>query len=147
MKKILILLMILPLLAGCETTSSDVIPLSKNSYSINVQGYDEVSTRQEMLKKAAQLTLEKGYTHFIIRNPESGSNVSYSGERPIYDTFIYNERVNGVIIPRQQTYTRWESTYSEKAYATAVVHMYHANNRKARHALNAAEILLQNLSN
>lgn len=68
------------MLAGC--VSSQEIPLSANAYRLEVSGtgrFGAGAVPQETLKRAARLTLSKGYTHFILDDPAMQTGKVYAG--------------------------------------------------------------------
>ncbi|HEY8343320.1 MAG TPA: hypothetical protein VIK75_10080 [Calditerricola sp.] len=75
------------LLAGCVSQSE--LALSQNVYrlDLNARGSIGISEAQSSAqRRAAELTLSKGYTHYIIADAKTYEGSSYVGNTPVYGT-------------------------------------------------------------
>ena len=69
-------------LGGCITTSE--MPLAKNVWQIHTETGGSLFTGQAdkaTLRRAAELTLAQGYSHFVIQNPQTQTGSSMSETR------------------------------------------------------------------
>lgn len=81
MKRIVSLIITTAALAGC--VSSQEIPLAMNAYQLEVSGtgrWGASAVPRETLRRAAQLTLEKGFTHFILEGATMQTGSTYAGQ-------------------------------------------------------------------
>lgn len=80
-------------LAGCVNISESEMALSQNVYRIDLNargrfGVDAAPKRAQV--RAAELTIAKGYTHYIIQNSASQGGTVYAGSTPVYATTTVN---------------------------------------------------------
>src|SRR5215204_1355289 len=74
-------------LGGCISTSE--MQLSKNVFQVDVAAGGALfvgGANDAAMKRAAELTLAQGYSHFVIANPNSQSSSTYVGSTPGYAT-------------------------------------------------------------
>lgn len=67
-------------LGGC--VSSQEIPLSANTYRLEVSGSGRIgagNVPNQVLKKAAALTVSKGYTHFVLIDADTQTGRTFAG--------------------------------------------------------------------
>lgn len=77
-----ILFLLLPLLAMAACVSTQEIPLSQNSFQLEVSGSGLVASAavpDQVLQRAAQGTLQRGYTHFELVNPTTSTDRRFAG--------------------------------------------------------------------
>lgn len=128
--------------AGCISTSE--MPLARNVWQINTEAGGALFTGQAdkaTLRRAAELTLRQGYTHFVIQNPTTQSGSVYVGSTP--GTATTNVSVFGNTASGTTTYTPGMPIMSPRKNVSVTVVMFHANEPQAASALDAAEILRQ----
>lgn len=141
MKKFAYLAAVL-LVTGCATTNE--MPLAPNMVRIDTHAQGALfagSAGTVTMKKAAEATIKRGYTHFRLEQATTsqgrqlaGVNTSNSGS---FNGTAYGRNVYGT----------YNSTgfatpiYAPTASAGATVIMYRANEAGAKGAWNAAEVL------
>ncbi len=67
-------------LAGC--TSTQEIPLSANRVQLEVSGTGRLgagAVPQQTLRRAAEVTLREGYTHFVLESPQTQTGRVFAG--------------------------------------------------------------------
>ena len=72
-------------LTGCVQQSE--IALASNVYKLDVDARGLIAmdaAKQSLQMRAAELTLSKGYTHYIIADARSAQGVNYLGRTPVY---------------------------------------------------------------
>jgi hypothetical protein len=96
------------LLAGCSTTSPEYqlrppggdvgytdLQLSPNRYRVSFSGSSN-STRDDvevyLLRRAAEVTLQAGYTHFVLERNDTERNARYVGDPYNYGPYYYPYR-------------------------------------------------------
>lgn len=80
MNKIALALCALPFLAACTTTNT--VPIAPDIFRLDTQASGLLFTSTagaDTLLKAAQITGQRGYTHFIIIDGASGTGTAYAG--------------------------------------------------------------------
>ncbi|WP_034658714.1 hypothetical protein [Chelativorans sp. J32] len=98
MRKLPILISLAVALAGCVSTQE--IPLSVNSYQLEVSGtgrFGAGAVPQATLKRAAELTLEKGFTHFTLGGATMQTAHTYAGQAS-FVPLIATTRSNSVTV-------------------------------------------------
>ncbi|WP_309084559.1 hypothetical protein [Chelativorans sp.] len=98
MQKLLLLLGLAAGLAGCVSTQE--IPLSMNTYQLEVSGtgrFGAGAVPQATLRRAAELTLEKGFTHFILGGATMQTAHTYAGQASVVP-IIATTRSNSVTV-------------------------------------------------
>ena len=98
MQKLLLALGAAVGLAGCVSTQE--IPLSANSYQLEVSGtgrFGAGAVPQTTLRRAAELTLEKGFTHFVLGSATMQTAHTYAGQASIVP-LIATTRSNSVTV-------------------------------------------------
>jgi hypothetical protein len=136
MKKFLPLL--LACLAGCATTSE--MPLAPNAVRLDTRASGLLfvdSAPAITMKKAAEATLSRGYTHFRLEQATTGSGSRLVG---IQSSTTGTANVYG----NYGTYSG--STFSTPMYTRTAnvgvtVVMFHANEPGAKNAFNAADVM------
>lgn len=73
--------------SGCVNISESEIALSKNVYQIDLSargrfGVDAAPKRAQI--RAAELTLQKGYSHYVIQSGGTSGGSVYAGQTPVY---------------------------------------------------------------
>ena len=84
--RISIVLAFSALLTACVSVSTSEIQLSRNVWQIQAgsQGdFVQGETANALFKRAAELTLEKGYTHFVLGVPRTNSTISTGAFTPV----------------------------------------------------------------
>ena len=87
----LALLALLVLLAGCVSTTE--MQLSQNVWRVQSSGQGLLAqgrTGNALFKRAAELTVQQGYTHFVIGLPDTASSTTVGGYTPVQATFSGN---------------------------------------------------------
>ena len=80
MKKTALALIALPFLVACTTTNT--VPISPDTFRLDTQASGLLFTGSagaDTLLKAAQITAQRGYSHFRILDGASGSGTAYAG--------------------------------------------------------------------
>ncbi len=78
-------------IAGCVSTTET--QLRQDIWQIKASGQGFLAkgkTANALHKRAAELTLEKGYTHFILGLPQTNSSLSTAGFTPIQGSVVGN---------------------------------------------------------
>lgn len=133
-------------LAGCVST--DATPLSKNVYKLNADGRGmiggrESATRKAIIKEAAELTLEKGFTHFVIADQRDDSSRTFIGMSPTTANTFGSATITGNQIYGQSRTNVYGGSpmYANQASSTAIVVMFESSDPRALNAVDAAEFL------
>ena len=129
-------------LGGCVTTSE--MPLAKNVWQVNTESGGALFVGQAdkaTLKRAAELPLAQGYTHFLNQNPTTQTGSVYVGSTP----GTANTDINyvGNMAYGTTTYTPGVPIMAPRKNVGVTVVMYHADEPQAAQALDAAAILKQ----
>lgn len=133
------------LLSACVTTSE--IPLAANAYRLetNASGvlYVDQAPKQT-LRRAAELTLAKGYTHFVLVDADVSTGSRIVG----YSTMGPSRTVSHTHHGRKSSWSVSATAYAPMtairaptSNVGATVMMYHAHEPEAATALEAAAIL------
>ena len=105
-------------LSGCVNISESEMALSQNTYRIDLNargrfGVNAAPKRAQL--RAAELTLAKGYTHYLIQGSGTQGGSVYAGNMPTYSNTNVNIVGNGafattntfggapIIMPTSQT--------------------------------------------
>lgn len=129
-------------LAGCVTTSE--MPLAKNVWQVNTEAGGSLFVGQAdkaTLKRAAELTVAQGYTHFIIQNPNTQTGAVYVGSTP--GTANTTVNVVGNTAYGTTTYNPGVPIMAPRKNVSVTVVMFHANEPQAATAIEAVSILKQ----
>ena len=130
------------LLSACVSTSH--MQLAPNAYRIETNASGLLFVGQagdETLRRAADLTLAKGYSHFRIVDAGYGTGSAITGisQGPTYGSAtISGNTIYGRTYTAPTTVTR---TPTEKATATVV--MFHAGDPESGGAFDAAQVLAE----
>ena len=123
------------ILAGCVSTSETQI--SSSVWQIQARGQGAMArgkTANELFRRAAELTVEQGYSHFVLGVPQTSSSHTMGGITPVQANIIGNSVfVSGgqpIVVYRENT--------------TALVAMA---NSAADGALDARDVLMRVQSN
>lgn len=142
MKKLIILAAVSLTVTACATT--DEMPIAPNMVRIDTQASGLAftgSVGRVTMKKAAEATIKRGYTHFKIADMNSNRGQRLVGMNSnSYGTFNANTMGKSTY----GTYSGFGSatpTYAPTASVGATVIMYRANEAGAKGAWNAAEVL------
>lgn len=129
-------------LASCATTSE--MPLAPNMVRLDTQASGLIFTSAAgaiTMKKAAEATIKRGYTHFRIEQAQTASGSRFVGMNT-YGTGTAQASVYG-----NTAYGNYSGTsistpmYAPTAQIGVTVIMFHANEAGARGAFDAAEVL------
>ena len=102
MKRLISLPIVAAALVGC--VSSQEIPLAVNAYQLEVSGTGRWAANavpKETLRRAAQLTLEKGFTHFILAGATMQTGSTYAGQVSVIPV-VAKTRSNSVTVRMYQ---------------------------------------------
>lgn len=141
MRKFLAMIMMAGL-AGCATTSE--MPLAPNVVRLDTQASGALFTSSAgaiTLKKAAEATLARGYTHFRLDQASTSSGQRFVGMTT--NTFgngqatAFGNRAYGTFSGTSFSH----ANYAPTASVGVTVIMFHANEAGARGAFDAAEVL------
>jgi hypothetical protein len=138
MRKLTIALLSSAALAGCVTTQE--VPLAPNVVRLDTHATGALFVGQasgQTLKRAAELTLQNGYTHFRLESPETAQGERLAG---VYSSGSATAFGSG------SSATAYGSGFSTPVYArtadvTVTVVMFHAHDPQAKDAFDAAAIL------
>lgn len=130
----------LGVLSGCVSTSE--MQIAPNAYQIETNAGGLVFMGQagpQTLKRAAELTIAKGYTHFRLVGAgiETGSKVTgiIPGQTRAQATVV------GSTVYGSAYSTPATVVHAPTERATATVVMFHANDPEAEGAFDAAQVL------
>ena len=129
-------------LAGCVTTSE--MPLAKNVWQVNTSAGGSLFVGQAdkaTLKRAAELTVAQGYTHFVIQNPNTQTGSEYIGSLP--GTANTTMHMVGNTAYGTTTYSPGMPIIEPRKSVSVTVVMFHANEPQAANAIEAASVLKQ----
>lgn len=135
-------LLTLPL-AGCISTQE--MPLSENVWRINTEAGGLLFVGQASkatLKRAAELTLKQGYTHFRLVDASIATGSEFAGYMP--GQARTNMTVMGDTAIGTTTYSPGIAIKRNTAQAGATVIMYRSGDPEAKGALDAEDVLRQN---
>lgn len=127
--------------AGCVQTQE--LPLAANVYRLETSssGMGAGSrVQQETMRRAAELTLGKGYTHFVLTEAAMQTGARHVGNTPVYANTTAN--VYGRTGYAQTTYSGGQPIYASTVNAGVTVVMFGASD-KPDNALDAAQILAE----
>ena len=105
----LITLLAIMFLAGCVQTSE--LRLAENVFQLQASGQGLLAqgkTSGAVFKRGAQLTIDNGYSHFVLGVPSTRSSSSVVGFTPVYANIVGNSVfVNGgqPMVARRETTT------------------------------------------
>lgn len=128
------------LAAGCVQTSE--LPLAANVYQLEAEGrglLGAARTDREISKRAAEITLEKGYSHFILANASAQRDTRYAGSTPGFANTTVN--VAGSSAFATTTYSSGIPIYSSSKNTSVTVVMFRADDPEAANAIDAAAYL------
>lgn len=91
------------------------------------------------LRRAAELTLRSGYTHFVLADASMSSGTQFGGFTPGLSSTSVS--VVGNTAYGTTTYSPGVPIFRPTGQAGATVVMYRASDPEARNALEAAEVL------
>lgn len=139
MVRLIVGVLLAAVLAGCVAQTS--VPIERRVWRMETRGDGALGTeyaRTEVLRDAAGLTLQQGYTHFVIRDaadfpsPKNPINVALFGQ------FRVMQFGSGIPIPPVAA----SRAYSEPTVFRAVtVVMYGPRDERPRDAYLALEVL------
>jgi hypothetical protein len=137
-RKLALALLCSAALSGCVTTQE--VPLAPNMVRLDTHAAGALFIGQasgQTLKRAAELTLQNGYTHFRLESPQTGQGEQLAG--------IYSSG-NATAFATGYGATGFSSGFSTPLYArtadvAVTVVMFHANDPQAKNAFDAAAIL------
>jgi hypothetical protein len=127
-------------LTGCISTSE--MPLAKNVWQIHTETGGVLFTGmadKATLKRAAELTLAQGYTHFLIQNPNTQSGEVYAGSTQGFAST--NLSMVGNTAYGTTTYTPGVPLMKPVKNVSVTVVMFHENEPQAAQALDAVAML------
>ena len=125
--------------AGCVQTQE--MPLAANVYRLDSSGSGLIGASRVptvTLRRAAELTISKGYTHFVLADAGMQSGARQIGNTPIYGSTTAN--VYGNIGSANTTIHGGQPIYARTARAGVTVVMY-AGGDKPGNSLDAAQVL------
>ena len=125
--------------AACVQTTET--PLSSNIYQISAEGSGAIAaalTERELLKRAAQLTLEQGYTHFVLSDAQRATRSESGGLDTFPGSTIYTEPGNSVTATRPPGFAA--PTYRPIKNVSVLVAMF-TDSDKPKDALAAVDYL------
>lgn len=135
--------------SACMTTKTE-IPLAANAVQIQVSGGGLASREQvtrDTLQHAAQLTVDRGYTHFRLAAADVSDQIVQVGTTPVQaQTFgstyghTFGNTYGGTWSGTTMV-TGGQPIMARRTDAKAVVLMYHADDPEAENALDANAIL------
>lgn len=79
------------LIAGC--VSQNELALSKNVYKLDVDSRGLIARHEaktSIQRRAAELTLSRGFTHYIIADASTSEGARYLGRTPVYGNTTIN---------------------------------------------------------
>lgn len=126
----------------CACVTTQEMPLSANVWKIQTDAGGLLFVGQassQTLKRAAELTLKQGYTHFRIADAAMNSGSEFAGYIPGQTNTTVN--VMGSTAYGTTTYAPGVALRRPTAQASATVIMYHSNDPEAKNALDAEAIL------
>lgn len=129
-------------LAACVTTQE--MPLSANVWRIQTEAGGLLFVGQaapQTLKRAAELTLKQGYTHFKLVDASVATGSEFAGYVPGQSNTTVNVNAMGNAAYGTTTYSPGVALRRPTAQAGATVIMYHSNDPEAKNALDAEAIL------
>lgn len=132
--RVLLLAAMLPLV-GCVQTSE--LPMAANVVRLESSAGGIVGRARapkETLRRAAEMTLAKGYTHFVLADVNSSTDTFYAGSSPGQVSVHGNTATVRPGSPR----------YGSRTSVGVTVVMYRASDPQAASALNAREVLAAN---
>lgn len=130
----------LALLSGCISTQE--MPLSENVWRIQTEAGGLLfvgQTSKQTLKRAAELTLKQGYSHFRLVDASMASGSEFVGYTP--GMARTNVSVVGNTAYGTTTYSPGVPINRPTSQAGATVIMYRAGDPEAKDALDAESIL------
>jgi len=132
-------------LAACATTSE--MPLAPNMVRLNTQASGLLFTStagQTTLRKAAEATLARGYTHFRLEQADTQTGSQLVGMSANTTGFgngtVYGNGFSGTY----NSTTTYMPMRAPTASIGVTVVMFHANEAGAKNAFNAAQVLKKN---
>lgn len=134
MNRMLALTSALLLLTSCATTSE--VPLAKNMVRLDTQASGLIYTSsagQITMKKAAEATLRRGYTHFRIDQASTSHGSRMTGMSANTSGWVNGGSYGGSTI--------YTPMHAPTASVGLTVVMFHAGEAGARDAFDAAEVL------
>lgn len=136
------LVMAVPL-AGCISTQE--MPLSENVWRVHTEADGLLFVGQASkatLKRAAELTLKQGYTHFRLVDASMATGSEFAGYMPGQSRT--NVAVMGNTAVGTTTYSPGVALSKPTTQNGATVIMYRSGDPEAKGALDAEEVLRQN---
>ena len=127
--------------AGCVQTQE--LPLAANVYRLESSGSGLIGASRvptEILRHAAELTISKGYTHFVLTNAGMQSGARQIGNTPINGSTTAN--VYGNTGYANTTIYGGQPVYAKTARAGVTVIMY-VTGDMPENALDAAQVLAE----
>ena len=125
--------------AGCVQTQE--MPLAANVYRLESSGSGLIGASRvptATLQRAAELTISKGYTHFLLTDAGMQSGARQIGNTPIYGSTTAN--VYGSTGFANTTIFGGQPIYARTARAGVTVVMYGVDDRP-ENALDAAQVI------
>lgn len=127
-------------LASCVQTQE--IPLQNNVWRLETEGRGLIgaaSVNDSTLKRAAELTLEQGYTHFVLRDTGSSRSSRVVGRTPVYAQT--NASIVGNSVYSTTTYTGGTPIVAHQANLGVTVIMLREGDRGVDSAIDARSAL------
>lgn len=126
-------------LSGCVSQSE--MALSNNVYKIDVDAQGLISmamAKGQIQQRVAELTLAKGFTHYIIQAAGTQNSTIYAGHTPVYGNTTVN--VFGNTAYANTTYTGGQPINIPTSQTSVIVTMFKAPDVPAS-AIDAAQVL------
>ena len=133
---------LLCLLGLTARVSTSEMPLQNNIWQVDVEAGGRLfvgGADKAALKRAAELTIAQGYTHFVISNPNTQTSTTYAGSTAGFSQT--NVNVIGNTAYGSTTYTPGVPIFRPQKNVTVTVTMFHAGEPGAANALDAAATL------
>ncbi|WP_245509677.1 hypothetical protein [Rhizobium ruizarguesonis] len=138
MKRIMLALAV-AVLAGCVSQSE--MALSNNVYKLDIDASGLIGTsiaKGQAQRRVAQLTLDKGFTHYLIQAADTQNSRTYAGNMPVYANT--NVDIVGNTAYGNTTYTGGQAIYRRQSQTSIVVAMFRSPNIPGN-AIDAAAVL------
>ncbi|WP_146198923.1 hypothetical protein [Falsochrobactrum shanghaiense] len=139
MRSIVLVAVCATALSGCVQTQE--MALAKNVYQLEVSGSGLIAASQvpgSIQKRAAELTISKGYSHFLMGNANLRSGSEFAGYMPGQSNTTINTFGNSAYA--NTTYSPGFAMRRRTANASVTVVMFNAKSAPSN-ALDAAQVL------
>lgn len=141
-RNIIVAALLSAVLTGCATTSE--MPLAANMVRLDTNASGLIFTSQAgqiTMKKAAEATVRRGYTHFRLEQVQTASGSRFVGMNT-YGSGTAQASVYGNTAYGTYSGSTFSTpTYAPTAQVGVTVIMFHANEAGARGAFDAAEVI------